>query len=157
MRSRLRPSNDWLGILVVLPDLRVQEERENRLRTENRRLRERGKKDRLVADQRHREHGDRLGAHDRALGMDTASRIPEPAGVGALGPPPIPADGPTDYGELEWFYVRDGSEVGPVSLHQLQTCWRHGLVASGTLVWNHDLEEWTQVGDLKDLEGRLVE
>lgn len=146
-----------LILLVVLPDLRVQEEREHRLRTENRRLRERVKKERQVADQRHREHGERLGAHDRALGIDTVSRIPEPAGSLTLGPPAIPPDGPTDYGELEWFYVRNGSKVGPVSLDDLQTCWRHGLVASGTLVWNRDLEEWTQVCDLKDLEERLVE
>ena len=146
-----------LIILMVLPDLCAQQEREQRLRTENRRLRERVKKDRQVADQRHREHDERLTAHDRALGMDTVSRLPVPVASGILGPPEIPPDGPMDYRELEWFYVRDGSRVGPVSLDDLRTCWRHGLVVSGTLVWSRDLEEWTRVGDLRQLEERLVE
>src|SRR5262245_27480292 len=64
----------FLGLILVLvlPDLKVQQERERRLADENRRLRERLRKDRIVADQRHAEISRRVVAHDVALGVDTS-------------------------------------------------------------------------------------
>ena len=60
-----------LIILLVIPDLRIEQERHNRVARENRRLREQLRKDRMVADARHEDAQRRFVAHDRALGVDT--------------------------------------------------------------------------------------
>ena len=56
-----------LILVLVLPDLKVEEERRRRLSKENRRLKEALRKDRQVSDQRHVQSQRRLAAHDRAL------------------------------------------------------------------------------------------
>lgn len=61
-----------LIIVCVISDLKKEEARERALRNENRRLRERMRKDRMVADQRHRQLDRRINAHDRVAGIDTA-------------------------------------------------------------------------------------
>src|SRR5687767_4831017 len=60
-----------LILVLVLPDLKIEQERQRRLADENRRLREKLKKDRMVADERHAELNRRLQVHDVALGVDT--------------------------------------------------------------------------------------
>ena len=67
-----------IGVIVVLvlPDLKQQSLKEQRLRAENRRLRERVRKDRTVADQRYRQVNRRLKAHDIMMEIDTDSQDP---------------------------------------------------------------------------------
>ena len=51
-----------LILVLVLPDLNLEEERRSKLATENKRLKEQIRKERQVADQRHAETIGRLGA-----------------------------------------------------------------------------------------------
>ncbi len=136
--------------LFVIPDLKVQEEKERRLRMENRRLREQLRKDRAIADQRYQEHVQRLSVHDRALGMDTRPpqlQVDDNDIHGVL-PPRIdlPAEG--------WFYAPEGANEpeGPVTLVALQDLWAREAVGATTLVWNETLRDWMAVRDVDGLE-----
>ena len=60
-----------LIIILVVSNLKKEQEKEDRLRAENRRLREQVRKDRQVADRRHKELGRRIGAHDQIQGIET--------------------------------------------------------------------------------------
>ncbi len=140
--------------LFVIPDLKVQEEKERRLRMENRRLREQLRKDRAIADQRYQEHVQRLSAHDRALGMDT--RPPQLQLQGDDDPDgvlPARADLPA----TGWFYAMEGAAEpeGPVSLATLRDLWAQESVGPTTLVWNETMKDWTTVRDIDGLEEAL--
>lgn len=138
-------------LVLVLPDLKVQQEKERRLMNENRRLRERVKKDRLVADQRHLQIEQRLDVHDVALGVETgrASR--------QLGPPPPPiSDGSESFDlETEWHVNTDDGPIGPVSLDELAIRWRRREVDARTYVWNENLPTWRRIGQLPSLKDIL--
>ncbi|MFW5882387.1 MAG: hypothetical protein ACOCVS_02030 [Planctomycetota bacterium] len=66
-----------LIIICVVSDLKKQQAKEERLRAETRRLREQVRKDRMIADRRHRNIEQRLGAHDRVVGIDTSQGAPD--------------------------------------------------------------------------------
>src|SRR5690349_6725468 len=79
-----------LILVLVLPDLRKQQEEMDRLRAQNRMLKERLDKDRMVADQRQGEIEGRLRAHDRVLGVDTGKapeQLAAPPACGRCGNP----------------------------------------------------------------------
>jgi len=146
-------------IVLVLPDLKVQEERERRLADENRRLREKLRKDRMVADERHAEVARRLGAHDVALGVDTAG-----APIGALpgaAPPPPPTEptAPSPFAaahrEAVWYWARGTNRDGPLSFADLQGHWRTGTVRPETLVWKKGMTQWVAVGEVPGLAETL--
>lgn len=61
-----------LIISLVVSNLKIEEERHQKMARENRRLREQLRKDRMVADRRHRQAMRRIDAHDRVSGIDTA-------------------------------------------------------------------------------------
>lgn len=63
----------WIALIIILvvSNPRKEQERDRRLRRENRRLREQMRKDRMVADQRHRRIQQRIDAHDAVQGLDT--------------------------------------------------------------------------------------
>lgn len=146
-----------LILVLVLPDLKVQEERARRLELENRRLRERLRKDRQVADQRHAEAARRLAVHDRALALDTSGELAEPDSGAAL-PPPLAEEAaaePERWEELGWHYVDDGRAVGPIEFPDLRRLWRSGEIGGSTLVWNEELEDWRALRDVPALEEGL--
>ncbi len=139
--------------LFVIPDLKVQEEKERRLRMENRRLREQLRKDRAIADQRYQEHVQRLSIHDRALGMDTRPPQLQAAAEDVAGVLPATEDIPTQ----GWFYAPEGAAEpeGPVGLADLRDLWSQGTVGPSTLVWNETMKDWTTVRDVDGLEETL--
>jgi hypothetical protein len=138
-----------LILLLCLPDLKTQQEREDRLRQENRRLSERIAKDRMVADARHNQVAQRLGAHDQALGLDTEA----PAQVADAPPPLTPPRLAADATAGRWFYARDGQRQGPVSSETI----RHLRAANGitgeSLVWRQGMVDWTPLRDVPELAG----
>lgn len=141
-----------LIILLVIPDLKVQEERERRLVAENRRLRERLRKDRMVADQRHEQVSRRIGAHDVALGIDTATES-----YGEL-PGSVPPIDPGPAQELKgsaWYWAHGLNRKGPVDFGTLRQRWMDGEVTTETLVWRKGMANWTAVGDVPHLEDAL--
>ena len=86
-----------LIILLVLPNVKLEQERHDQLRRENRRLRERMRKERQVSDQRHAAVEHRLGVHDEAIGIDTSRAEQQhlaPGGAPDPAPPPPPPPPP---------------------------------------------------------------
>jgi hypothetical protein len=138
-------------LLLVLPDLKVQEEQQKKLHRENRRLREQLKKDRSVADARHASAAERLTAHDRALGLDTA-------------PPPL--DGPeqdqplqllpADLVGAQWYFLdQEREQQGPIALEDLAGHLHQGAIDGSTLVWTRSFDEWMALADVPGLEDEL--
>jgi hypothetical protein len=138
-----------LIILLVIPDLKVQEEERQRMALENRRLREQIRKDRMVADQRHDESERRLTAHDRVLNLDTSTEQKE------IGPPPIcqalTASGAEQFA-VSWYYVADGNPVGPISLDDFKNMWKEARLKPDSLVWHEGMREWIAVSAVRGLQ-----
>lgn len=138
-----------LILLLALPNLKLEQERHEQLRRENRRLRERLRKDRQTADQRHQSVTERLGIHDEALGLDTAKALEGPAETPAHlagGPPPPPRD---------WYYLIGQERFGPVAEPILRQLWREGRIDATTLVWCKEMRDWQPIGELPDLQRGL--
>jgi hypothetical protein len=142
-----------LILVLVLPDLKAEEAQKRRLRTENRRLRERLAKDRQVADERHARTERRLGAHDAVLGLDTAREDR---------PPPMIADDearPTQSipPDSRWHYALTGDTEprGPVTFETLRELWNAGTLNRRCLVWTKGMESWVAIGDHDELSEEL--
>ena len=137
-----------LIILLLIPDLKIEAEKERRHREETRRLREQLKKERQVADARHEAHDARLGVHDRALGLDTSAPLLE----NAPAPPPLPsaANPPRD---TLWHYAFDGQRRGPVPANELREMWLDQRIPDATLVWCEGMRDWRPIGEVGDTLG----
>jgi len=136
---------DCIGIVLVLamPDLKKEEERERRQKLESRRLREQLAKERQVADSRHQNVEQRLGAHDEALGIDTSS--PPELGPAAAAPQ-LTVGG-------AWFYALDNQRQGPVTEETIRHLLRAKAVDSATLVWREGFADWVPLGDTDEFAG----
>src|SRR5262245_58486675 len=152
------PCFTGLILVRVLPDLKVQQERERRLADENRRLRERLRKDRIVSDERHQEISRRVNAHDVALGVDTSYAAPvalpgaAPGARGAPGPDPALA---TELRTSAWYWAQGINRQGPADFEVLRSRWQLGELTTATLVWRKGMERWTPLGDIPGLEETL--
>ena len=144
-----------LIVLLLIPNLKVEQEKQRRRDAETRRLREQLKKERQVADERHEAHSHRLGAHDRALGVDTTRRTealtdsPADSLADSLAdspPPPLA-------GAADWYYAIDGQQQGPIPGAELRALWLDEKVPDRALVWREGFAEWTPIGDVGDLLG----
>jgi len=131
-----------LVILLVIPNLKLEQEKSRRRLEETRKLREQIKKERQVADERHVGHGQRLTVHDRALGVDTAP------GERAL-PPPLPAP----QQPATWFYAVGTERRGPVTADELRQLWLDQQIPDSTLVWCDGMAQWQPIGAVADLLG----
>jgi len=144
-----------LILVLVLPDLKAQQEREERMRRENRRLRERLRKDRVVADQRHDATVKRLDVHDEALGVDTG-RAPT-----ALPESSSPQSPPSDPSLLddgtEWYYLEGQDRVGPLSVVDLRILWRDRSIGPETLVWCSSMADWAALSTVSKLRKAIDE
>jgi hypothetical protein len=138
-----------LIILLVLPDLKVQEEERQRMALENRRLREQIRKDRMVADQRHDDSERRLTAHDRVLNLDTSTEQKE------VSPPPIRqalAGSDSEQFAVSWYFADGGNSVGPISLDELKKMWKEARLQHDSLVWHEGMREWIAVSGVRGLK-----
>jgi GYF domain 2 len=136
-----------IGIIVilVLPDLKVEEERRRRHALETRRLREQLAKERQVADERHHHVERRLGVHDQALGVDTA-RPPELANTAA--PPALPNAG-------VWFYARGQERLGPVAAETIRHLLQAQVLSPRSLVWREGMADWQPLDSVDDFAGEV--
>lgn len=134
-----------LIILLLIPNPKLEEEKQRRRDAETRRLREQLKKDRQVADERHVSHRARLGAHDRALGLDTASTSESGP---RLAPPPLPNSGKDP---VLWFYSFDNERHGPVPGAEVRQLWLDEHIPDSTLVWCDGMSDWRPIGEVADL------
>ena len=147
-----------LILVLVLPDLKVEQERQRRLADENRRLRERLRKDRMVSDQRHAEISRRVGAHDVALGVDTSVAAPaalpgsSPVAGSDAGVDPGVA---TDLRGSAWYWAQGLNRQGPSDFEAMRKRWQSGEVTTETLVWRKGMPKWTALRDVPGLEETL--
>jgi hypothetical protein len=136
-----------LILVLVLPDLRQQQEQSRRAQLENRRLREQLAKERQVADHRHGHVERRLGVHDEALGLDTER------------PPELPRGGApaeiTD-GNDRWFYARNDERQGPVSAETIRHLLQAGTISGQTLVWRQGMADWLALGQVDPFRGDVA-
>lgn len=135
-----------LIMVLLLPDLKVEEERQRRHQLETRRLREQLAKERQVADQRHHQVERRLGAHDQALGLDTG----EAPQLGNAAPPPPLPDG------TMWFYARGKERMGPVSTETIRHLLQAKAIDAQTLVWCEGMPDWTAAGKTDVFRGDVA-
>ncbi|MCA8977447.1 MAG: DUF4339 domain-containing protein [Planctomycetes bacterium] len=138
-----------LIILLLIPNLKLEAEKQRRRDAETRRLREQLKKERQVADQRHEAHSQRLGAHDRAIGVDTA---PQAALADSDAPSAAAEDAPATVA-AEWFYAVDGERSGPVSGPELRALWLDEKIPDNTIVWREGMADWLPIGEVGDILG----
>lgn len=132
-----------LILVLVVPNLKEQEEREQRVSLENRRLREQLNKDRQVADQRQSQVERRLGAHDEALGLDTSK------------PPQLhEASAPAQLTNADqWFYARDGERQGPVSPETIRHLLAADAIDQDSLVWSQGMQDWEPLRNVELFRG----
>jgi len=141
-----------LILLLVLPNLKQQEAQQSRMRSENRRLRERLRKERMVSDERHAATNQRLAVHDEALGVDTMGAGEEHGTIDSGGaPPPAPV---IDDG-TEWYYLEGQSRIGPVRLVDMQRLWGDRRISTETLVWSADMNDWAALRSVESLRKAL--
>lgn len=142
-----------LILVLVLPDLNVEEDRRSRLRRDNQRLREQIRKERQVADQRHADTIGRLGAHDAALGLDTSTSSTER-------PPELPqsrSHAPTIDPNSRWHYAatEDAGTEGPVPFREIVALWNAGTLDGASLLWTKGMDDWLPIESLPDVEDEL--
>lgn len=54
---------------------------------------------------------------------------------------------------MDWYYVRDGEKVGPISDVEFQAVVAKGSVIDDTLVWNKTMKEWTRYAEISSTLG----
>lgn len=146
-----------IGIIIVicLPNLKVEEERRAQVETENRRLREQLRQERMKGEAFRQHAALRLDSHDNALGVDTrALGSPLPSGQQAalVGNDGAFASAPgTDNLARTWFYVNGGQRHGPVGEEGLLGLIRAGTLKSETLVWTEGMSDWVPAFSVPEL------
>ena len=53
----------------------------------------------------------------------------------------------------QWFYAKQGKQLGPVPVEQLQKAIANGEVQLTELVWTEGMPQWTPAGHVKELTG----
>lgn len=138
-----------LVLVLVLPDLKVQEAERRRQEQENRRLREALSKERQVADQRHGHIERRLSVHDQAIGVDTSAT---PALADAAAAPALPASA----SGARWYYARGKERMGPVSEETVRHLLQAGAIRGDTLVWREGMADWTKAAGVDEFRGDVA-
>ncbi len=142
-----------LIILLVLPNLELEEQKDVRHHQRHRRLQEELRQERMK-NQAFRGHAKaRMDIHDAALGVDTREQA-SPTPVELPAPPPTPEipiveGNPSELPAEGWFTAMPGRDAeGPHSIKNLVDLMNSGEVSKRTLVWNADHDpEWLPVKD----------
>jgi uncharacterized RDD family membrane protein YckC len=95
----------------------------------------------------HRRRGSKISEKDRSIG-DLFCLVNSRYGIFVLVRPisyltPLP---PTN---MNWFYVDQGKQAGPVSDEQLDEMFRAGTLRPDTLVWREGMADWTTYSEAK--------
>jgi hypothetical protein len=133
-----------LLLLLLLPDLTVEAERERRRLAEQERLAEEFKAERGRVRTRLAEAEARLDTHDRLAGVDTHPAPLAPGRAAALpsaGVPPLP-----NSSAPRWYFEYEGEPRGPEALSSLRLRLTRGEIGPETLVWREGLDDWTPAG-----------
>jgi type II secretory pathway pseudopilin PulG len=130
-------------LVLVLPNLKEQQAKEQRLEEENRRIREQVRQEQMRLEAFRQQTNSRLDRHDQVLQIDTAPRMESPLGLGGVaGTPPALPNGAQDDQRPIWFYVKGDNRCGPVSLGALRALLAGGEVNADSLFWRSGMSEW---------------
>lgn len=143
-----------LIILLVIADLREDQQRRAQLSTEQHRLREQVRQERVRHEAFQQHVAQRLDRHDTALGLDTRATATLTGSAmtalpGADGTSPVallaaPAPDPASTAvERRWYYECNGETCGPVSEEDMHALFANGTLTPQSLVWNEELSLWT--------------
>lgn len=80
-----------------------------------------------------------------AMGQQMAGALSGAAGVGAGGPPPLPAAG--------IYLAIDGTQAGPFTLAQAAEFAASGRINANTLAWRAGMANWAAAGTVGELAG----
>lgn len=127
-----------LILVLVLPDLKKEEETKKREKRLRGKLQEELTQERMK-NQAFRGHAtNRLDAHDEHSGLDTRT-----AAGGVLPPPPIPEELEEGIPTAGWHIVLPGMESeGPLDLNEIRDRLMNEEVSEKTLVWHESLDDW---------------
>jgi hypothetical protein len=167
-----------IGIIVIACISNLKQERAYReqLESEQRRLREQLRQERIKAESLRQFTAVRLDTHDRILGVDTRSGLALPAAGGVqqlpgggdggpsapltpeealarmAGAPPVQAVPPVQMippvQEFVWYYEVAGAPIGPVGELDIRRLIHEGRINARTLLWCEDMAQWTSAGSV---------
>lgn len=150
-----------LILVLVLPDLKVEERRRVSAQAERRRLREELRQERMKTEAYRRHVSARLDAHDDHLGIDTRTTPALSEGHGVHAPAAhlvsggdpaagvgAPTRAPIESGPKEWYYERGGESRGPVSDGAIRMGLQKGRIDAATLVWREGMPTWQAVSEV---------
>jgi len=164
-------------IVACLSNLKTERAYREQVESEQRRLREQLRQERIKTESFRQFSATRLDAHDRILGVDTRSAAALPGTGDALHtlPPPAPGEAAPDQArplspveelaravgapspqpppayfapEKAWYYEIAGAPKGPVTTDDIRQFLRAGMINARTLLWCEDLVQWTAAGEL---------
>ena len=143
-------------LVLVLPNLKEQQAKEQRLEEENRRIREQVRQEQMRLEAFRQQTNSRLDRHDQVLQIDTAPRMDNPLGLGGAAgmPPALPNQAQDDQRPI-WFYVKDTNRCGPVSLGALRALLAGGEVNADSLVWRAGMSEWQPGRNVPEIRSLL--
>lgn len=130
-----------LILVLVLPDLKKEEETKRREKRLRGKLQEELAQERMK-NQAFRGHAsNRLDSHDDHLGIDTRT-----VAGGTLPPPVVPDELEEGLPSAGWHIVLPGMESeGPLNLDEMRKRLASEELSDKTLVWHESLEDWTPV------------
>jgi hypothetical protein len=154
-----------IGIIIVAVISSLNEEDDYReyITRENRRLKEQLRQEQIKSEGFRSHVSHRLDEHDGVLGLDTKQTpaqsplLPE-SGSLALGvnnpEESRGSNGHNAQAKVNWFYEKEGKQFGPVTVHDISSLLRSGMISDSSLVWKEGLQNWIPL--LKVPELRLL-
>lgn len=145
-----------LIILLVLPNLKEQKAKEDRLEEENRRIREQVRQEQLRLESFRQQTNTRLERHDQVLQINTNPNMQSPIGLGNVaGSPPALPNGSQDDQRPIWFYVKGSNRCGPLSIGAVRALLAGGEVNAESLFWRTGMPEWTAGRNVPEIRSLL--
>jgi len=137
-----------LILVLCLPNLHEQQQQFAYHDSQNRRLQEQLRQERMKNQAFQASTQARLDEHDTSLGIDTRQAAPALVyGGGAAAPPSTALPGPA----AQWYYSRDGQKDGPHAKEYIESLISAGTITAETLIWDPVANEWKAAGLCTDL------
>lgn len=144
-----------IALAIILPskNLRLEREQQMQVQSEQHRLREQLRQERMKNETFRRYALGRIDNHDQLLGTDTrtVAALPGAQADGSPSPQDVFVAPQNDQEAAVWYYHVNGQTVGPTSLRLLKTMLQSRHLAPATLVWCEDLGQWTAANQVPAL------
>lgn len=143
-----------IGLILILcmSNLKTEEQQRTQMQSEQHRLREQLRQERMKTETFRRYALDRLDTHDQLLGTDTRTRAALPGQETpqqALPNTEIFTAPQVDANAAVWYYHLNGQTVGPVTQNQIRGLLQARTIDGMTLLWSEDLGQWTAAAQVE--------